>query len=178
MTLDTNPTSPVQTSASPVEVARALFDALAKRDVDAVLALDTDDAVGDVVAVGEFPGKPAIRRFLDEVFTAFPDYMLAVDRVIGDDSGAVVQWHATGTFSGGKFQGIEPTGKSVEIRGVDVVDVRAGRVVRDTMYYDGASLARQIGMLPRSGSRTDKVALSVFNTLTRLRQRRRRRSNA
>jgi steroid delta-isomerase-like uncharacterized protein len=172
------PTSPVPTSASPVEVARALFDALAKRDVDAVLALDTDDAVGDVVAIQEFRGKPAIRRFLDEVFTAFPDYKLTVDRVIGDDSGAVVQWHATGTFSGGQFQRIAPTGKGVEVRGVDVVDVRAGRVARDTMYYDGASLARQIGMLPRGGSRTDKAALSVFNIVTRLRQRRPRRSNA
>ncbi len=172
MTLDTNPMSAAPTSGSPVDVARALFDALAKRDVDAVLALDTDDAVGDVVAVGEFRGKPAIRRFLEEVFTAFPDYMLTVDRVIGDHSGAVVQWHATGTFSGGKFQGIEPTGKRVGIRGVDVVDVVAGRVVRDTMYYDGASLARQIGMLPQSGSPTEKAALSVLNLITRLRQRR------
>jgi steroid delta-isomerase-like uncharacterized protein len=175
MTLDINPMSPVPTYASPVEVARALFGALANSDVDAVLALDTDDAVGDVVAIREFRGKPAIRRFLEEVFGAFPDYMLTVDRVIGDDSTAVVQWHATGTFSGGPFQGIEPTGKRIELRGVDVVEVISGRVMRDTMYYDGTSLARQIGMLPHSDSRAHKAALSVFNALTWLRQRRRRR---
>ena len=173
-----NPTNPASTTCTPREVARALFDAFTKRDFDAALALDTDDAVGDVVAIGAFRGKPAIRRFLDELLGAFPDYELTVDRVFGDDANAVVQWSATGTFSGGPFQGIEPTGKRIEMRGVDVVEVIEGRVVRDTMYYDGASLARQIGLLPRYGSRTDSAALAAFNTLTRLRQRPRRRSNA
>jgi len=95
---------------------------------------------------------------------------LTVDRSVGDRSTAMVQWHATGTFSGGKYQGIEPTGKHVEIRGVDVMEITDGRVVRDTIYYDGASFARQIGMLPRSGSGVDKAILSVFNTVTRLRR--------
>jgi hypothetical protein len=59
------------------------------------------------------------------------------------------------------------------MRGVDVVDVADGQIVRDTMYCDATSLARQIGMLPRSGSGTDRMVLSMFNTLTRFRQRRR-----
>jgi len=83
----------------------------------------------------------------------------------------MVQWHAIGTFSGGTFQGIEPTGKLVEMRGVDVVAVSGGHVVRDTMYYDGVSLARQMGMLPTSGSGVDRAMLALLNTSTRLRQR-------
>ena len=157
-------TDPTKTSAEPtsaVEMARALFEALKRRDVDAVLALDADDAVGDVVAVGEFQGKPAIR-----------------DRVFGTTSRAAVQWHATGTFSGARFQGIEPTGKRVEIRGLDVVDVADDVVVRDTMFYDGATLARQLGMLPRRGSGTDKALRATFNRLTRLRWRCRRPSRS
>jgi steroid delta-isomerase-like uncharacterized protein len=165
-----SPLPPPPTS-TPVEVARALFDAFTKRDMDAALALDTDDAVGDVVAVGAFRGKPAIRRFMEELLAAFPDYDLTVDRVVGDHSSAVVQWHATGTFSGGPFQGIAPTGRHIDMRGVDVVEVTDGRVVRDTMYFDGASLARQMGMLPASGSRTDRAVLWVRNALTRLRRR-------
>lgn len=163
--------SPLTSAATPVEVARSLFDALSNRDVDAVLQIDTDDAVGDVVAIGEFRGKPAIRQFLEQLFQAFPDFTLTVDRIVGDDSIAIVQWYATGTFSGGKFQDIEPTGTRVEMRGVDVVVVNEGRVSRDTMYYDGVSLARQIGMLPRTGSGADKAMLSLFNASTRLRRR-------
>lgn len=160
---------------TPSEVARTIFEALSKRDLDTAMKFNTDDAVDDFVAIGEFRGRLAIRRFFDELLAAFPDFDIAVDRIVGDDSAAVVQWHAAGTFSGGKFQGIEPTGKHVQIRGVDVMEFAEGRYVHNTIYYDGASFARQIGMLPRSGSVTEKATLAAFNATTRLRQRRNRR---
>ena len=160
---------------TPSEVARTIFEALSKRDLDTAMKFTTDDAVDDFVAIGEFRGRLAIRRFFDELLAAFPDFDIAVDRIVGDDSAAVVQWHAAGTFSGGKFQGIEPTGKRVQIRGVDVMEFAEGRYVHNTIYYDGASFARQIGMLPRSGSVTEKATLAAFNASTRLRQRRNRR---
>ena len=160
---------------TPSEVARTFFEALSKRDLDTAMKFNTDDAVDDFVAIGEFRGRLAIRRFFDELLAAFPDFDIAVDRIVGDDSAAVVQWHVAGTFSGGKFQGIEPTGKRVQIRGVDVMEFAEGRYVHNTIYYDGASFARQIGMLPRSGSVTEKGMLAAFNATTRLRQRRNRR---
>jgi steroid delta-isomerase-like uncharacterized protein len=160
---------------TPSEVARTIFEALSKRDLDTAMKFNTDDAVDDFVAIGEFRGRLAIRRFFDELLAAFPDFAIAVDRIVGDDSAAVVQWHAAGTFSGGKFQGIEPTGKRVQIRGVDVMEFAEGRYVHNTIYYDGASFARQIGMLPRAGSGAEKATLFGFNASTRLRQRRNRR---
>ena len=160
---------------TPSEVARTIFEALSRRDLDTAMKFNTDDAVDDFVAIGEFRGRLAIRRFFDELLAAFPDFDIAVDRIVGDDSAAVVQWHAAGTFSGGKFQGIEPTGKRVQIRGVDVMEFAEGRYVHNTIYYDGASFARQIGTLPRAGSVTEKATLAAFNATTRLRQRRNRR---
>jgi hypothetical protein len=50
-----------------------------------------------------------------------------------------------------------------------------GRYVHNTIYYDRATFAWQIGMLPRSGSVTEKATLAAFNASTRLRQRRNRR---
>jgi len=94
---------------------------------------------------------------------------MTADRIVADRSTAVEQWHAAGTFSGGSFQGIEATGKHVEIRGVDVMEITEGQVRHNTIYYDGAAFARQIGLLPHSGSGTEAL-LSVFNTVTRLRQ--------
>jgi len=160
---------------TPSEVARTIFEALSTKDLDTAMKFTTDYAVDDFVAIGEFRGRPAIRRFFDELLAAFPDFDIAVDRIVGDDSAAVVQWHAAGTFSGGKFQGIEPTGKHVQIRGVDVMEFAEGRYVHNTIYYDGASFARQIGTLPRAGSVTEKAMLAAFNATTRLRQRRNRR---
>ena len=165
-------TTPFPTTPTPAKVARAIFDALSKKDLDTFVEFLTDETVDDFVAIGEIRGKSAIRQFFDELFAAFPDFEMTVDRISGDRRTATVQWQATGTFYGGKFQGIEPTRKHVEIRGVDVMEITDGRVVHDTIYYDGASFARQIGLLPPSGSGVDQAMLSVFNTVTRLRQRR------
>jgi hypothetical protein len=46
-----------------------------------------------------------------------------------------------------------------------------GRVLSNTVYYDGATLARQIGMLPHSGSVVEHAMLSMFDAVTWLRQR-------
>jgi hypothetical protein len=48
----------------------------------------------------------------------------------------------------------------------DTVTVR-----HNTIYYDGAAFARQVGMLPAAGTSLDRAVLSAINTATRLRKR-------
>lgn len=156
---------------APAEVARKIFDALGKGDLGAALALVADDSVDDFVAIGEVRGGAAIRQFFEELLAAFPDFEITVGRIVADGEAAVVQWRAAGSFSGGPFQGIEPTGRQVEIRGVDVMEIADGLVRHNTIYYDGASFARQIGMLPRARSMADRAMVSAFNAVTRVRHR-------
>ena len=158
-------------TSTPADVARSIFDALSKKDLDGAMVYVTDDTVDDFVAIGRFAGKSAIRGFFEELLAAYPTFEMTVDRIVGNDSTAVVQWHASGAFTGGPFQGIEPTGRHVEMRGVDVMEITGGKVKYDTIYYDGASLARQIGMLPKPGSGAERVLQSAFNSATKLRRR-------
>lgn len=46
-----------------------------------------------------------------------------------------------------------------------------GRVDTNTVYFDGAAFARQVGMLPAAGSAGDRAVTAAFNGLTRLRRR-------
>jgi len=156
---------------TPAEVARAIFDALGKKELDDAMAYVAEDGVDDFVAIGRFEGKPAIRQFFEELLTAFPTFEVAVERIVGDDTTAVTQWKASGDFTGGPFQGVEPTGKYVEIRGIDVMEIDNGTVRHNTIYYDGAAFARQVGLLPKAGTTMDRAMLSVFNAATRLRKR-------
>jgi hypothetical protein len=88
------------------------------------------------------------------------------------DRQAVVQWRADGTFTGSPFLGIEATGRRIEIRGVDVMRFDAdGKIDENTIYYDGAEFARQLGMLPPRDSAADRLTLSAFNAKTRLARR-------
>lgn len=161
------------TMRTPAEVARAAFDAVISKDLDGIVALGAPGYVDDIVAVGELTGHDAIRAFFRETFAAFPDFEMTVDRIVADETAAVVQWHVTGTFTGGPFQGILPTGRHVELRGVDVMEVADGLVQHNTIYYDGAGFARQIGMLPSQGSRADRTLVSIFNAKSRLARQRR-----
>ena len=153
---------------SPGDVARSVFAAVSNHNLDVIHELVPPDGVDDFVAIGEFRGPDAIRGFFAELLAAFPDFTLTIDRIVSDESTAVVQWHAAGAFTGGAFQGIHPTGRRVEVRGVDVMEISGGRVQRNTIYYDGASFARQIGMLPRQDSPADRAMLAAFNARTRV----------
>lgn len=159
------------TTRTPAEVARAVFDAVISKDPDGIVAQGAPDYVDDFVAIGELRGQAAIRAFFRDLFAAFPDFEMTVDRIVADDTTAAVQWHATGTFTGGPFQGVLPTGRRVEIRGADVMEIDGGLIRHNTIYYDGATFARQVGMLPARGSRADRALVSAFNTRTRVNQR-------
>lgn len=156
---------------SPAEVAAAIFDSLQRRDLDAVARLQHDDVDDDFVAVGVYRGKLAVRAFFEELFAAVPDLTFTVHRILADRDYATVQWRVTGTFSGGPFQGVHATGRSVELKGVDVMHIVDGLLVDNTIYYDGLSFARQIGMLPSTGSRGDRAMTAAFNAQTDLRSK-------
>jgi steroid delta-isomerase-like uncharacterized protein len=156
---------------TPGEVARAVFEAVASRDVDGIVSCGEPGYVDDFVAIGEFRGRDAVRNFFRELFAAFPDFAMTVDRIVADDTSAVVQWHAVATFTGGPVLGIRATGRPVDLRGVDVLEIVDGLVQHNTIYYDGASFARQVGLLPGQGSRGDRYLLSAFNAATTIRRR-------
>ena len=130
---------------TPEEVALAVVAATQARDPDAMVALGHPDYVDEFVPIGEKRGQEAIRSFFAEMFAAFPDFEFEAERIVADDRHAVLQWKASGTFKGGRFQGVEPTGRRVVNRGVDVMEVEDGLVRRITIYYDGLGVARAMG---------------------------------
>ena len=164
--------------STPREIALSAIEGAIARDPDRVVAHGHPERyTDDIVALGEFRGRDAVRGFFVELFAAMPDYRMEIEQVIADSSAVAVRWHATGTFEGGPFQGIQPSGRRVEIRGVDVIEVEGDHIVRNTIYYDGAAFARQVGLLPREGSLADRTALRLFNVRARVGRivRRRRR---
>lgn len=152
------------------ETADGYFAAVAARDLDAMGSFWHDEIVADLVPIGVFRGAEALRGFFEELFTAVPDFDFAVRRTLVDGDVASVEWRLGGSFSGGPFQGIEPTGRRIELRGVDCVETAAGKIIHNTAYYDGAAFARSIGMLPPRDSGTEQAMTAGFNALTKLRR--------
>jgi steroid delta-isomerase-like uncharacterized protein len=113
-------------------------------------------------------------------FDAVPDLHMEVEDVaVAGEPGrerVTVRWRVTGTFSGAPFVGIEPTGRPVDLRGMDLIDVEDGRVAANNIYYDQFAFARQIGMLPAKGSLGDRLMTGAFNLVTKARAAVRERS--
>jgi steroid delta-isomerase-like uncharacterized protein len=150
--------------------ARGYFDAIARRDVDAMLEHWSDDGVIDLVPLGIVRGRDEIRAFFTELFTAFPDFETTVSRVAAGSDEVAVEWRSHGHFTGGPFQGVDPTGRLVEIRGVDILEVADGKTVSNTAYYDGMAFARGAGLLPAQDSGAERAIKGAVNAATRFRR--------
>jgi steroid delta-isomerase-like uncharacterized protein len=151
--------------------ARSYFDALARRDTDAMVAHFGPDGVDDIVPVGVLRGRAEIKAFFDSLFAALPDAETKVERLVAGERHAAVEWRMSGRFTGAPFLDIEPTGRRIEMRGLDLLEIDGTEILSNTAYYDGASFARQVGILPPEGSGAERAVKTAFNAVTKLRQR-------
>ena len=149
---------------------RSYFEAMDRRDVEAMVSHWREDGVDDIVPVGLLRGRDAMREYFKSVFAATPDAKTTVTRLVAGERSCAAEWRIEGTFDGAPYLGIEPTGKHIEIRGLDLFELEDGEIVSNTGYFDGASFARQIGMLPPDGSGADRAMKSAFNAATKLRR--------
>jgi steroid delta-isomerase-like uncharacterized protein len=128
----------------------------------------------------EMNSREEVVAWFRKTFDAVPDLKMEVEDVaIAGEPGherVTVRWRMTGTFSGAPYLGIEPTGRSIDLRGMDLIDLEDGRVAGNNIYYDQLTFARQIGMLPAEGSFGDRTMTSAFNLATRGRAKVRERS--
>lgn len=153
------------------EWARIYFERAETRDLDGMEELMHPELVEDIVALRELHGRDQVRSYYAQLFQAFPNFELRPISIRGDDTHATAQWRAQGTFTGVHFEGIRPTHRRVELRGVDVMEFRDGLLIHNTVYYDGASFARQVGLLPPEDSPPERLLLRTFNKVQELRHR-------
>lgn len=151
------------------DVARSYFDAVAARDAEAMASHWRADGIDDLVPIGVLRGPDEVRDFFTELFTAVPDLDFIVHEVTAGERVAAVQWRASGTFDGGPFQGIDPTGRRIQLRGCDCVEVEDGKLVRNTAYWDNMAFARDVGMMPPLDSPGERAMKRAFNSFTKLR---------
>ncbi len=152
------------------EHARSYFEAIANRDTSAMVRHWRSDAVDDLVPLGPLRGTGEIEAFFRELFEAVPDLETSVTRVVAGETQAAVEWRMTGNFTGAPFQGVDPTGRRVDMRGLDLLEIEDGQIVGNTAYYDGMTFARQIGLMPPENSSAENAMKSAFNAATKVRR--------
>jgi carboxymethylenebutenolidase len=134
-------------------------------DVEATLATMVEDAyVNHVPVMTGGRGKPALREFYGRDFIPCipPDFqMTSLSRTVGQDS-LVDEMLTSFTHTiemPWMLPGIAPTHRRVEIAIVAIVTFRGDKLAHEHIYWDHASVLKQIGLL------TDP-ALPVFGAET------------
>src|SRR5215211_1386639 len=159
-------------ATSPRAVMTAYFEALTRHDLDAIAGAWAPDGHCHVAGQADATGPDGVRAYWAELFGASPDLRFDVDAMIADGERVAVRWSARGTFAGpGSYQGIEPTYAHLELEGLDLFTVRDVQIVREDAYTDGATFARQIGLLPPRGSTAEQRMARAFNGQAKVRRR-------
>lgn len=160
------PTTEQSTEAG--QVARAYFEAVAARDLDAMTSYYEPGGTGEIHGLVELVAPHSYRAWFANLFAAFPDFRFEILDVVAEGEKAAVRWRATGTFNGEtRFEGMAPTGAKVDITGCDLLTIRGGKIQRNDAYMNGSQMAQQLGALPPSGSLAERAMLATLNLKTR-----------
>jgi steroid delta-isomerase-like uncharacterized protein len=120
-------------------------------DLDSCMELYAEDAV-QWMHDGLFEGRSDIRERLARDLTAFPDAAYTVISFVEEGEAFADEWMFTGTQNGPFLlpdgTQVPPTGKRVEIKGMELVQLRDGKIVVDNLYYDMAAAMIQLGLVP------------------------------
>jgi steroid delta-isomerase-like uncharacterized protein len=131
-----------------MRLAHELTAVWSAHDIARVVAFYADDYEGaDVAEAHPQHGPLAVRRWMQDNLTAFPDLHLSIEHCVATADEVVVFWLARGTHLG-KVMNIPATGRPIQMRGVALLVIRAGKIVRGFQVWDVAGMLRAIGLLP------------------------------
>lgn len=138
------------------ELAVSLYDAFNRRDFDSLERLASPSATMTNIATGEvFRGAKGFRTYAENWSRAFPDARAEIDRVIANDDGVVTEFTGSGTHKGvlaGPGGTIQPTGRRLNLRFVESLLVRDGKILEGRVYFDSLGMMSQLGIGPQLGS--------------------------
>ncbi|WP_221032848.1 ester cyclase [Actomonas aquatica] len=95
----------------------------------------------------ELVGIAALRTFIADLRTAFPDMHVAVVDQVGDAHKVCTRVTLTGTHRG-TFASVPATQRAVKVDGVIISEVSAGRITREWELLDQLTMFQQLGLLP------------------------------
>ena len=119
------------------------------KDPERVLSLFVDDCIFEDVTFGLVArGKEELRGFVERAFAAIPDFKYGLRNTFAADQWGVIEWVMSGTYKG-DLPGIPATGKRFSsVRGSTILELEAGKIRRESDYWDAATFMKQVGVLP------------------------------
>ena len=133
------------------DIQRRYFECIERRDFEGIRTLIGEgytyvDPSGEV---GE--GADAAIAVPETYMKAFPDMSFEIRGIHEAGKVSVMEFTARGTNTG-ELMGTPPTGRPVEIRVCNLIEVKDGKIVAERDYWDQMSMMQQLGLVPEQAT--------------------------
>jgi ketosteroid isomerase-like protein len=119
-------------TAATLDIIERFNDVFNKHDVDAIMALMTDDVVFENTFPppdGErYEGQDSVRGFWERLFGSSPNARFETEDIFAGGDRCTVRW---------RYHWVDDKGGPGSVRGVDVFRVRDGKVAEKLSYVKG-----------------------------------------
>lgn len=132
--------------------AKATFDLISQLwnegNLDLVEQIYAPDVVRHDYGVNkDIVGLDGQKVMISEFRTAFPDLILTIDEMIIEEGAVALKWTLTGTNTG-PLPDMDPTGNSVQLKGVSIVHTIEGKATEIWDVYNQMDMMQQLGLFP------------------------------
>ena len=116
---------------------------------DAIMAATDELYSNDFVihsATGEdMYGLKAAKKYMAEIFSAFPDVHMTIDDLVGEGDKVAVRFTVTGTHKG-RFMGMPASNKKLKMWSIQIDRIANGKFVEGWERTDTLGLMQQLGL--------------------------------
>lgn len=131
-----------------IKIQQQFGEAVNSGNLSALRDIVAPDAVDHDPAPNQGPGPEGFITFFTMMRTAFPDLKIAVEHMVADEDNVSFAYRVTGTQNG-EFMGLPPTGRPINVRGMQITRFENGKQVERWGSSDELGILQQIGALAK-----------------------------
>ena len=128
------------------EITLQFYRAFDNRNIELALSLLSNNFIAHMAGIAEPLDKESFKQFGREFYTAFVNGKHTFEEIIVEGDSVVTCGKFTATHLG-KFQGLPPTKKQVEISIMHIDRVENGKIIEHWGQGDAQGLMKQLGII-------------------------------
>ncbi len=127
-----------------LETNKKLGEAVSTGNLQAFNELFAPNVVDHDPAPDQGPGPQGFIDFFTTMRSAFPDLKVTVDHLVQDENNVAMAYKVHGTHKG-EFHGLAPTGKTIDVRGMQIARFENGKIVERWGSSDEMGIIKTCG---------------------------------
>lgn len=127
------------------EAQKKFGEAINTGNLDLLHDLVSSDSVDHDPAPGQEKGPAGYIKFFTMMRSAFPDLKIQVETLLANEDKVAFAYTITGTHQG-TFMTVEPTGKTIKARGMQISKFENGKMTERWGSSDELGILKQLGV--------------------------------